>query len=346
MNCQIVNINSNILTLEIISTRVNSNFSIGQHIEIDKTQYLESTDQVSGKNSPKSFGKIVELSPKNIKLQLLRPELFILGKIVRLNTINQEILFLPQILNGVLVFGEKAELDSEQVFEFIPTVLVNQLVTQGQKIGYINSKTIHKQNFRHWILAHKSGKVNKIELGDYQIGQQVAVIDRSNLLLASHTTKAKAGNFLLKTEISPKYLSIFKNPTIDLKIITGQSNLILDINKRFLNTIPIESDQLGNSIFIFVTQEQDFVASSDLNSITYFDKYKLGQALVQPVTELALNICELGYNVVILTQHYLFLNCIGRYKTINGENVHITSIVQDYNRSNIVNRFDNVININ
>ena len=346
MNCQIVQIKSDILELKVISSRVDNSFKLASLVEIDKTSYLEYQNLSLDKNQSKLFGEIVEISFEILKLRLFKPSLFTIGKIVKLNVLKVESLFLPQVLNRTIVFGETFELDSEQIFEFIPTVLAEEQVVEGQKIGYINTKTTLKQNFKHWILAMQTGKISKIELGNFKFGQQIAVINRSNILLGNYKRSLKANNILQKTGIESKSLIIHQDSQIDLKIKTGQSNLILDVNKKFLNSLNLKPQQIEEYILIFVTQDQSFVADSQYKSVTFFDKYNLTNALSYAVCDFAMSICELGYNVIIISQNSLSLNVIGQYKTINGEDPSITYILQDYYNIKNHNHFDNIITIN
>lgn len=345
MNCQIISIESNLLVLEFVTTRNNSNFCLDQIVEIDKAQYIKSKSKTRNQKPAKSFGKIIELSAVIIKLQIFKPELYVLGKIIKLISINRELPFLPFVLNKVLVFGENFELDADQLFEFIPTVLINQQVVQGQKIGYINYKTNSEHNFKYWILAHKNGKINKIDLGEYKIGQQVAIIDKSNLLLGSRNKNTVIESALVKSDPNPKSISILKNQCASFKILAGQSNLVIDQDKKLFDMIDNQSDGLENTVFIFVTQDQDFVANINLRSITIWDKYNLGQALKITITDVTSSISEIGYDVIIITQQCLHLNCIGKHKTINGENVHTTIVTQDCKVFNNQNHFDNVLTI-
>ena len=137
MNCQIVQIKSDILELKIISSRIDNSFKLASLVEIDRTSYLEYQNLSLDKNQSKLFGEIIQISFEILKLKLFRPSLFTIGKIVKLNALKVENLFLPQVLNRTIVFGETFELDSEQIFEFIPTALVEEQVVEGQKIGYI-----------------------------------------------------------------------------------------------------------------------------------------------------------------------------------------------------------------
>lgn len=347
MNCQITKIKSDILSFDIVSSKIDQNYKLGSIILIDRINFIESENEKVAKNQIKSFGKIAELSSKSLKLKLFKPKLFRLGKIIKLNLVKEEYFFLPHILNKVIVFGDVFNFDNEKSFEFIPTVLLSENVLQGQKIGYINAQTTAKHNFKYWILAHQSGKVNKIQLGDFKLGEQIATIGKSNIILGNQKRDIQTGGILLNTNLHPKSISLqefnnFENK-YNLHIKTGTSNLILDVNKKFLNSFFINTQQLENYILIFVTEDINFAASSEYKTITFLDQYNLGVGT--EITNLALSICEIGYSVMIISQKNLNLKCIGQYKTINGEDVNITLVVQDSQLNTNLDHFENIITI-
>jgi hypothetical protein len=340
MNCQIIQLKSNRLSLQVLSSNIANDFKLGQLVEIDKTQYLESKKMEL--TTAKSFAKIVELGPKTVSIELFKPDLFVIGKIIKLVIVKQQNLFLPQILNQVLVFGDQFEYNFEQTFEFIPTALVGEQVVHGQKIGYISAQANGKHNFKNWILANRTGQIQQIELGDFKIGQQVAIIDKSKVILGSQKNDQTGVSLLLQDSDESKDILIRSTDDHSFKIRAGQSNLVVDINKRLQKLDIIPKLNPDNHVLIFVTKDQNFGHSSLTNSIVLFDKYGFKEGLCPVVNSLALDICRLGYSVLIVTDYHLPLTCLGQYQTINGENVNITCLWQDCYEVNNKNHFDYV----
>lgn len=349
MNCQIIEIESNFLKLEAVSCSINNSYRLCSIVEISKNNYLDVKKNKTNLIKSQSFGEIIELDSKTLKVKLLQPELFIIGKIIHLNLIENEKFFLPHILNNVITFGEKTKFDLEQTFEFIPTALVNEVVVKGQKIGYINSQSQAKLNFKYWILAQESGKICKIELGDFKIGEQVATTDKSNILLGDFKNESKSDNMLQKTVTQLKSINLDYSPKMqnknELQIKIAQSNIIVDINKRFLNSVIISPEQVENYIVIFIVKDPNFKTNSQYKTITFFDKYNFGKAISSTINDLIIRICEIGYSIIIISQIQLDIKYTGQYKTINDEYVSVTYVVQDLFNIFDSNHFEHLLKI-
>jgi hypothetical protein len=347
MNCQIIQIEKDFLKLQIISSKLDTVYSLLSVIQINRVDYLLSKDEQI--DEKKSFGEVTEQSKDTITVRLFVPQKFLLSKIVQVTPIKSDSIFLPNILNSKIIYGEKTPINLEQVFEFIPTVQIGELVVQGQKIGYINVNTSSRQNFKHWILAEDSGKINKISVGDFKVGELVVTIGRNSQLLVNSKNQQLAGAVLLVTENQNKILTLTnKNQknydVLPLTINSGFSNLIIDQKKHFLNSINFASSQLENTVLIFVTTDDQFLIPADFNSIIFLDKYKLGNSMSGDINNLTLSICELGYNVIVVTQSKIDLT-YGSFKTINGEDVSITIITQDTERKYNPDHFDRILKI-
>jgi hypothetical protein len=348
MNCQIIQIEKDFLKLQVVSSKMDIDYSLQAVVQIQAVDYLlQDQDQ---KAESISFGKIIEQQQNSITVQLLAPQKFLLGKIVQINLVKTDTIFVPTILNSKIIVGEKRDSNQEQSFEFIPTVQIGELVTQGQKIGYLNVSTTTKHNFKHWILAQESGKIGKITLGDFKVGELIATIGKNNQLLGNQKDEQLTQAILLKTKSRNRKLNLISKETNQLNAPTstlslGSTNLIIDSKKQFLNSTKLSQNQLENTILIFITSDKNFLASTDFQAITFFDKYQLGQSIAKDINNLAINICQTGYSVVIISQSDLSLNC-GDFKTINGEDVSITVIIQDTQHQYNPDYFDNVLKLN
>ncbi len=351
MNCQIIKIESDILHFDAVSTKIDKDYQLGSVVLINRIDITGSENQKIDKNQAKSFGKIVELSLKSIKIKLFKPKLYRLGKIVKLYLIKSESLFLPQILNKTIVFGEVFQVDSEQSFEFIPTVLLGEDIIQGQKIGYINTQTTTKTNFKYWILARKSGVTNNIKLGNFKLGEQIAIINKTSVILEHQNKNIKTQKKLFKDFSQHKNLIVqcsdLINDKNNLQIKTGQSNLILGSSNKFFDSIyrskAISPEQLENYILIFVTDDENFVADSQYKTITFLNKHNLIQCICMEIDILAINICETGYSVIIISTNSMDLKCLGQYKTVNEEFVSITHVALEFYTNLNKNHFENIL---
>jgi hypothetical protein len=345
MNCQITQIEKDFLKFQIVSSKIDNSYCLLSVVQIDHIDYLLKNQKVE----QKSFAEIIEQGQDYIKVRLLRPQKFLLGKIVKVNLVKSDSAFIPNILNSKITFGEKTGHNLEHTFEFIPTVQVAQQVVQGQKIGYINVNTTSKYNFKHWILAQESGKMNKISLGDFKMGELIATIGKNNQLLGNQKDQQPPGAVLLNFKNKNKSLALTskdqENFYVKSKHLgTGITNLIIDIKKQFLNSINLSQGQFENTVLIFITNDPTFLAPVDFQTITFADKDFLGQSMSKDINDLALNICEIGYHVVIISQNQINVNH-GQYKTINGEEVSITIIIQDTDHKHNLDYFDNVITL-
>lgn len=346
MNCQIIQIDKDFLKLKIISSKIENDYFLSAVVQIDRVDYL--FPDHNKKFEYISFGVIQEQEQNYLKVKVLKPQKFLLGKIVQINLIKNEDIFIPNLLNSKFIFGEKINIDSEKSFEFIPTVQIGEQVSQGQKIGYINVNTPSKENFKHWILTKESGKINKISLGDFRIGELVATIGRNNYLLGNQKNQ-QSGAILLKVKNKNKKLTLLstsnnKSEIIHLTLCAGFKNLVLDIKKQFLNSIHFSQNQLANTVLVYITDDSDFLAPANFQTITFFDKYNLGKFMSKDINDLALNICETGYSVIVISQSKINITS-AQYKTINGEDVSVTVVIQDIQQKYNLDHFDTVIKL-
>jgi hypothetical protein len=329
MNCQITKLYDKYIDLEIVSSKVDSHFSLLSIVRIGSNDYLENTENTTNIQSD-LFGKIIEVGIRTLKLELLRPQLFFVGKIVKIDPIQSKISFLPDTLNNKIAIGETkhSKPKTEVEYEFIPTVQVGENVIQGQKIGYLNISTNNsKQNSKFWILSVSSGNVSKIALGDFKFGNTLAVVNKQNIILGNENLDIIPGDLLLKVQSITSNISLDNSETAIIQSIkTSSRNIILDPKKQFLNNINIDTENLNNSIFIFVTQNNEFRVDYRYHNILLFDKYRFGDSIRASINDLTLAICESGYSVVVISDFDLKIDTVGQYKTINGEEVTITSI--------------------
>lgn len=328
MNCQIIKIYDKYLDLDIISSKLDNVYPISSIVRITSNDYLDS-EQTKSKNNEDFFGKIVEIGNKNIKLELLRPQLFYVSKIIKIVPIRSKINFNPDILNSRITVGEKIETSENASYEFIPTVQVGESVIQGQKIGYLNLKTTEN---KFWILTPFSGSVGKINLGDYKSGNTIAIVDKKNITLGNENELGLPGDLLLKINNSQEKINLIPNNENNPQfIIKGARNLIIDPQKLFLKNFNIDTGNLDKTIFIFVTCNETFTVDNQYTHIILWDKHGFGDTINQSVSDLTLNIAQSGVDTIIITDSNHILDCVGMYKTINGEEVSITSIYYTHN---------------
>jgi hypothetical protein len=330
MNCQITKLYDKYMDLEIVSSKTDSCYSLLSIVCIGSNDYLENGD-IKNSKTEDFFGKIVEIGTRFLKLELLKPQLLFVGKIIKIDPIQTKINFLPNLLNNRITLGEYIISDTkiEPSYEFIPTVQVGESVIQGQKIGYLNINSGNStQNSKFWILSTNSGNVDKIVLGDFKFGNNLAVIDKQNIILGSGNLEVTPGDLLLKIQNNPDKIDLVSSECkLDISMPTSTRNIVIDTKKQFLNNIHIDTEKMSNCIFIFVTQDSEFKADNRYNSITLFDKYRFGYSIKPAVNDLTLAICESGQSVVLISNFDLKIDTIGQYKTINGEEVAVTSIL-------------------
>jgi hypothetical protein len=342
MNCQITKIHNKYLELQMISSKPDGKYSISSVVRISQNEYLLD-EEVLEKKPSKSFAFVNQIGQKTLKLELFEPELYVVGKIIKIEPVENKFYYTPEIINDTIIAGQSLESKSTntKLYEFIPTVQINESVVVGQKIGYLNIKS--HNHYKYWILSEATGVINKIELGEFQYGNSIAIINKQNHILGDFNSSNSTGdNTLLKIDSVAYDIELINEKiSLDQKVKSTFKNCIIDFEKKFLNSVkPVFG---ADTIVIFFTDTDKFASPTQNTTIKIIDKFGLGNYYEKAINDLALSICQSGNSVVIISDVDLKLPSLGRYKSINGEEIDITSILVSNKEILHNSHFDNII---